>query len=320
MQPELFHAPTRGNKDEDAHTEARRLAEVCYPPTFAARPPQAQGTTDPLCEKDYALLAEMLSDYVGIRLPPTKRVMVEGRLRRRVRALGLPSLAEYCRLLAHDDILDSEFVHLVDAVTTNKTDFFRERQHFDFLKSDIVPTLLANRRPTGGHLLKLWSAASSNGAEAYSIAMLLAELAHATGSFRYAILGTDISTEMLAQAIRAIYPEEMIQPVPPTMQMRYLMRPRSGRGKVRIVPELRRLCRFVRLNLMDPQFPFDRDVDVIFLRNVLIYFDKPTQEAVIGRLISHLRAGGYLLLGHSESMIGTNMQLRQVAPAVFQHR
>jgi chemotaxis protein methyltransferase CheR len=320
MQPELFHSPTRGNAEEDAETEARRLAEVCYPPSLAARPLQTQATTDPLSEKDYALLAEMLSDFVGIRLPPTKRVMVEGRLRRRVRALGLPSLAEYCRLLAHDEILDSEFVHLVDAVTTNKTDFFRERQHFDFLRNDIVPTLLSSRRPTGGHLLKLWSAASSNGAEAYSIAMLLADIAKTTGSFRYAILGTDISTEMLAQAIRAVYPQEMIEPVPPQMQLRYLMRPRSGRGEVRIVPELRRLCRFIRLNLMDRQYPFDQDVDVIFLRNVLIYFDKPTQEAVVGRLISHLRTGGYLLLGHSESMIGTNMALRQVAPAVFQHR
>lgn len=318
MQPELFHIPAR--TEANAETEARKLAEIHRPSAFVAHPLPHQPAADPLSEKDYALLAEMLSDYVGIRLPPAKRVMMEGRLRRRVRALGLPSLAEYCRLLAHDDILDSEFVHLVDAVTTNKTDFFRERQHFDFLKGEIVPTLLANRRPTGGHLLKLWSAASSNGAEAYSIAMLLADIAQATGSLRYAILGTDISTEMLAHATRAIYPQEMIVPIPPAMQMRYLMRPRSGQGDVRIVPELRRLCRFVRLNLMDRHYPFDHDVDVIFLRNVLIYFDKPTQEAVVCRLVSHLRTGGYLLLGHSESMIGINLQLRQVAPAVFQHR
>jgi chemotaxis protein methyltransferase CheR len=104
--------------------------------------------------------------------------------------------------------------------------------------------------------------------------------------------------------------------------MRYLMRSRTatGRAEVRIVPELRRVCRFVRLNLMDERYPFDRDVDVIFLRNVLIYFDKPTQEAVVARLISHLRGGGYLLLGHSESMIGSSSKLRQVAPAVFQHQ
>src|SRR5262245_23711050 len=117
MQPELFHIPARS--EPNAEIEARKLAEIHRPPVFAAHSPPLQPATDPLSEKDYALLAEMLSDYVGIRLPPTKRVMMEGRLRRRVRALGLPSLAEYCRLLAHDDILDSEFVHLVDAVTTN---------------------------------------------------------------------------------------------------------------------------------------------------------------------------------------------------------
>ena len=293
--------------------QALRLPADIPPPLMA----------DPLCARDYARLADMLSGYAGIRLPPTKRLMMEGRLRKRVRALGLPSLAEYCRMLFHDNQLDSEFVHLVDAATTNKTDFFREPQHFEFLRGQIVPTLLAGRKPHTGHLLKIWSAASSIGAEAYSIAMLLADMAETiTPSFRFAILGTDISTEVLAQAVRAVYPEEMIHPVPQDMQMRYLMRSRTaaGRAEVRIVPELRRVCRFVRLNLMDERYPFDRDVDVIFLRNVLIYFDKPTQEAVVARLISHLRSGGYLLLGHSESMIGSSSKLRQVAPAVFQHQ
>jgi chemotaxis protein methyltransferase CheR len=277
---------------------------------------------DRLLERDFARLAEMVSEYVGIRLPPSKRIMLEGRLRKRVRTLGLPSIAEYCRLLANDDYLEAEFIHLVDAATTNKTDFFREPKHFDCLRDEIVPDLLAHRRPHTGHILKVWSAASSMGAEAYSIAMLLADMGQAGASFNFAILGTDISTEVLAQARRAVYPEEMIRPIPPDIQMRYLMRARDGRsgGLHRIVPELRRRCRFVRLNLMDRAYPFDRDVDVIFLRNVLIYFDKPTQEAVIGRLVAHLRPGGYLLLGHSESMIGTALQLRQIAPSVFQHR
>ena len=319
MQPELFHIPPPGALDAKGDQRPPDLRLV--PGTLAQRSAPVPTTSDPLCEKTYARLAEMLTGHVGIRLPPSKRIMVEGRLRKRVRALGLPSIAEYCRFLFHDNNLDDEFVHLIDAVTTNKTDFFREPQHFEFLKREIVPSLLANRRPTGGHFLKVWSAAASAGAEAYSIAMQLNDLVNTIGSFRFAILGTDISTEVLTQARRAVYPEEMIQPIPPDMQMRYLMRPRSsnGRAEVRIVPELRRLCRFVRLNLMDTQYPFDRDVDVIFLRNVLIYFDKPTQESVIARLVSHLRPGGFLLLGHSESMIGTNLQLRQVAPAVFQH-
>ena len=275
---------------------------------------------DCLSEADFTRVAEIIVNQVGIRLPSTKREMIESRLRKRVRALGLSSIAEYCRLLFRGDLIASELIDLIDVVTTNKTDFFREPEHFELLKRDIVPALLAGQKSSARPLLKIWSAASSIGAEAYSTAMLLADLSAAMGGFRFAILGTDICTQVLEQAVRAVYSEEMTNPVPPDMRKRYLMwsRAASGRGTVRIVPELRRVCRFGRLNLMDATYPIDRDVDVIFLRNVLIYFNRQTQEAVISRIISHLRPGGYLLLGHSESMIGTNMQLRQVAPATFQ--
>lgn len=279
-------------------------------------------TTVPDClsEADFARVAEIVINQVGIRLPLTKRMMLETRLRKRVRALGLSSIAEYCRLLFRGDLPADELIDLIDVVTTNKTDFFREPEHFEVLKRDIVPALLAGQKSSARPLLKIWSAASSIGAEAYSTAMLLADLSAATSGFRFAILGTDICTQVLEQAVRAVYPEGMINPVPQDMRKRYLMwsRAASGRGTVRIVPELRRLCRFGRLNLMDATYPIDRDVDVIFLRNVLIYFNRQTQEAVISRIISHLRPGGYLLLGHSESMIGTNLHLRQVAPATFQ--
>ena len=134
------------------------------------------------------------------------------------------------------------------------------------------------------------------------------------------MLRTDISTDLIETARRAIYPAELVAPVPQAMQSRYLMHSRrpGSRPEVRIVPELRRQVRFDRLNLMDDSYPYDRDVDIIFLRNVLIYFEKSDQAAVISRLVSHLRPGGYLLLGHSESMIGTSITMRQIAPAVFQ--
>ena len=175
---------------------------------------------------------------------------------------------------------------------------------------DLLDLRSAERRP----LLKIWSAASSTGAEAYTLAMVLADLAGERKDFGFSILGTDISTNVLEQATRAVYPAELVAPVPAMMQSR---RP-DARRQVRIVPELRRLVRFQRLNLMDSTYPFDRDVDVILLRNVLIYFDKSDQEQVIQRLVSHLRPGGYLLLGHSESMIGTAVTMRPIAPAVFQ--
>jgi chemotaxis protein methyltransferase CheR len=276
--------------------------------------------SDRLSDADFSRIAGLVGAHTGIKLPPGKRLMVEGRLRKRMRGLGLSNLSEYCGLLFERNGLEEEFGHVVDAVTTNKTDFFREPQHFDMLERHIVPALLKGKRGGGKPHLKLWSAASSCGAEAYTIAMVLADIAAYDNGFRFAVLGTDISTEMLSAGARAIYPAEMIAPVPADMQKRYIMHSKAPhlRGQVRIVPELRRLVRFQHLNLMHESYPVDRDVDVIFLRNVLIYFEKATQEAVVSRLIGHLRPGGYLMLGHSESMIGTNLGLRQLAPAVFQ--
>jgi chemotaxis protein methyltransferase CheR len=275
---------------------------------------------DHLSQFDYQRISTLIGDKVGIKLPPAKRLMVEGRLRKRVRALKLASFDAYCTMLFRDGGLGAELPFLIDAVTTNKTDFFREPEHFECLEHRIVPELLAGRRSGSTPVLKIWSAASSNGAEAYTIAMVMADIAAARGDFRFSVLGTDISTSVLAQAQRAVYSAEMISPVPHEKQARYIMQPRraSVRPEVRIVPELRRLVQFARLNLMDQSYPFDRDVDVIFLRNVLIYFDKRDQEAVISRLVDHLRPNGYLILGHSESMIGTSLTMRPVAPAVFQ--
>lgn len=279
-----------------------------------------QADEDHLSHADFGKIATLIGKEVGIRLPPAKRMMVEGRLRRRLRALSLPSFDAYCDYVFRKGGLDQELVYLINVVTTNKTDFFREPEHFDLMQSALVPNLLQARGGERQPLLKVWSAAASTGAEAYTIAMVLADMTRQQDNFRFSILGTDVSTDVLAQGSRGIYPAEQIAPVPPDMQSRYLMWSRKGgpRTEVRIVPELRRLVRFQRLNLMDSAYPYDRDVDIIFLRNVLIYFDKADQAAVIGRLVAHLRPGGYLLLGHSESMIGTTIPVRQVAPAVFQ--
>lgn len=284
-------------------------------------PELEQTAPDRLSDKDYARIATLIGAEVGIKLPPAKKLMVEGRLRKRMRRLGRRSLTDYCRFLFEDDGLGGELVHLIDAVTTNKTDFFREPEHFANLERNLVPALVGLHRPGAKPRLKLWSAASSNGAEAYTIAMVMADLAAKNNNFQFAVLGTDVSTEMLATAQRAVYPVEMIAPVPQEKQQRYLMRGRSPswHKEVRIVPELRSRVGFQRLNLMDESYRVDRDVDVIFLRNVLIYFDKATQEAVVRRLAGHLRPGGFLILGHSESMIGTNLRLAQRAPGIFQN-
>ncbi|WP_247878070.1 CheR family methyltransferase [Azospirillum sp. TSO22-1] len=276
---------------------------------------------DHLSDGDFRRIADVVGSHTGIRMPEAKRSMVEGRLRRRVHALGLGTVEDYCRYLFREGGIEAEFTHLIDVVTTNKTDFFREPEHFDFLRNEAVPALLGDPRRGSGGMLKVWSAAASCGAEAYTIAMVLSELSPRLRNFRFAVLGTDICTEVLEQAAAAVYPEEMMAPVPAELRRRYVMRARDPkRAEVRIVPELRHRVHFRRLNLIDASYPVDRDVDVVFCRNILIYFDRPTQRAVVERLCGHLRPGGFLLLGHSESMAGADLPLTQVAPTIFRRR
>ena len=274
---------------------------------------------DHLTAAEFEELSTIVHTRVGIRLPPGKRTMLESRLRRRLRTLGFNRFSQYCEHLFRSGNFDEEFPYLVDVVTTNKTDFFREQDHFDALEQVLVPTLLKMRRSEATPLLKVWSAASSTGAEAYTAAMVLMNLSQRGSLFRFSVLGTDISREVLETAKSAIYQEDMVRPVPAEYRRRYLMvGSRPDAHVVRIVPELRRYVRFERLNLMDQRYPFDKDVDVIFLRNVLIYFDPDVQVEVSRRLSQHLRPGGYLVLGHSEAAVGRSLDLSLVASGIYQ--
>jgi chemotaxis protein methyltransferase CheR len=276
------------------------------------KPPEPNET---LSLRDFNRLAKFIHDYSGIRMPPNKRTMLEGRIRRCMRDAGFASIDDYCTHLFDRDGLAAETVRVIDAVTTNKTDFFREPQHFDFLTGQGLPALLKNHKGK----LKIWSAACSIGAEAYTIAMVLEEYARQTRRLDYSILGTDLCTQVLCQALTGRYSEAMIEPVPMDLRERYVMRGKDRRrAEVRMVPQLRGKLSVARLNLMDDQYPVDRDFDVIFLRNILIYFDKPTQAKVLWTLCQHLRPGGYLILGHSESIVGVELPVRPVAHTVFQ--
>jgi chemotaxis protein methyltransferase CheR len=277
-----------------------------------------QEETRHLSERQFRSIARLIEGQVGIRLPAAKRLMLEGRLHKRVRALNCSGIGEYVERLFEEDLSENELTHLIDAVTTNKTDFFREPAHFDFMRDVAVPELLKlrGRKP---HDLKIWSAACSTGMEAYTVAIVLDGMVRAGARFQFRILGTDISTSVLQAAKSAIYPREAIAPVPPELVKRCFLFSRDrSRDEVRVVPELRRLTHFMRMNLMDANYPVDRDVDIIFCRNVLIYFDKETQRKVVDRLCSHLRPGGYLVVGHSESMIHNAVPaLKQVQPTIF---
>lgn len=267
--------------------------------------------------RDFRRLAEYIQTTVGIKMPPTKKTMLEGRLRRRIRALGMASFDQYCAYLFEDGGLDAEAVHLIDAVTTNKTDFFREPDHFRLLARHALPEM-ADKGWGVERPLAVWSAASSIGAEAYSMAMLLADFAQARHGFDFSILGTDICTEVLSIAAMGIYPESMIDPVPMEMRRRYVRRARDANaGTVRMVPALRSRVHFARINLIEGPYDLDATFEIIFCRNILIYFDRPTQRSVMTNLVRHLRPGGYLFIGHSESLSGFDLPLQQMATTVF---
>lgn len=270
---------------------------------------------DQLSTKNFARLATFIHDYSGIKMPANKQTMLEGRLRRRARIHGHANLNDYCRFLFEDGGLEAETVHLIDVVTTNKTEFFREPSHFSFLETKGLPALANGRRKP----FRIWSAAASIGAEAYTLAMVLEDFVADRRGLDYAILATDICTDVLAKGVAGRYPEAMIEPVSMDRRRQYLMQSKDrSLGEVRIRPDLRSRVAFARLNLMDETYPVERDFDIIFCRNILIYFDKPTQAKVLGRLCDHLVPGGYLFLGHSESIVGLDLPVRQVANTVFQ--
>jgi chemotaxis protein methyltransferase CheR len=278
----------------------------------------ANAHADTLHPRDFQRLAAYIHSVAGIKMPPSKHAMVEGRIRRRVSATGAAGFAAYCDRVFAEGEQGDEIVNLIDAVTTNKTDFFREPQHFHTLTEQVLPALDTARRP-----LKIWSAACSTGAEPYTLAMvlsdyMLAQQARSRPMPAPAILATDLCTTVLQTARLGIYPAAMMQPVPQDMRRRYLLRGKAGRADmVRIVPPLRAMLRFGQMNLMLPSYPVDQDFDIIFCRNVLIYFDRPTQCAVLRRLCDRLVTGGTLAVGHSEAVHDFGLPLTPIGHTIF---
>jgi chemotaxis protein methyltransferase CheR len=270
---------------------------------------------DQMSRRNFAKLSSYIYDYSGIKMPESKKTMLEGRLRRRLRATGTRTLDEYCDRVFSGDGLANEGLHLINAVTTNKTDFFREPAHFDYLTGKILPEFSAR----GVRTVRAWSAACSTGPEPYTIAMVLDDYADTNGGPSYGILATDLDTEVLASARAGIYPAELVEPVSAALQRKYVMTSRDpARRDIRMAPALRSAIGFARLNLMDDRYPVGDPMHLIFCRNVLIYFDKPTQRKVVSQLVENLEPGGYLFLGHSESITGLDLPLVQVANTVFQ--
>lgn len=265
---------------------------------------------------DFGRLRNLIYVQSGINLNPDKKTMLELRIKRRLHSLKVASFGQYCEYLFGADGQKEEIVHLLDVVSTNKTDFFREPDHFEFLTQKALPDLVA-RNPSGRPLL-LWSAGCSTGEEPYTLAMVLSEFAQANSGFRFRVLASDISTTVLAKAQHGIFHKDVVKPVPSTLQRKYFMRSRDPASQhLRVVPELRNTVEFLRLNFMDADFGLGQKADAIFCRNVIIYFDRPTQERILQKLCAQLLPAGYLFVGHSESLHGMDLPLALVAPALY---
>ena len=267
-------------------------------------------------------LFEKFSHFVtmqlGIKMPASKRTMLQSRLQKRLRQLRLRSFEEYYDFVFSEEGRQQELSHLLDTATTNKTDFYREPRHYEVLTQSVLPELIQRtgaglRRP-----LKLWSAGCSTGAEPYTLAMELSEAAARIAGFKFQILATDICTRVLGIAYNAVYEEREALPVPMACKKKYLLRSKDrNRPRIRIVPDLRRHVEFRQLNLMDPDYGMAAGLDIIFCRNVVVYFDRTTQFGVLSRLCRCLKPGGYLFMGHSETLNGFELPLRSVASTVY---
>lgn len=270
-----------------------------------------------LTPSEYRLIRRLVYHRSGIDLGDHKTHLVRARLGRIIRRRGFRSFRQYYRWV-EEDRTGEALCELLDAISTNTTYMFREAAHFELLREILTDTIASGDFAAGEPVLRIWSAGCSSGEEPYSIAMVTDDVLRTHPGVGARILATDLSTRVLNRAKLGIYEPKQAEPVPREFQRRYL-RPcqEDGEPRVQVVHELRRMVTFARFNLMTPRYPFRRPFDVIFCRNVMIYFDRPTQEQVVSRFTDALRPGGYLLIGHSESLNNIRHPLEYVRPTVY---
>jgi len=262
----------------------------------------------PITNEEFECFRRLIYEHAGISLTVEKKIMVASRLAKRLDHHGLSRYGDYFRLATSPDY-PQEFQTLVNILTTNETYFFREPQHFDFLREQIL-------NPWRGERFRIWSAASSTGEEAYSLAMLMAEC---LGTMRdWEIFASDLSTRVLDTARRAVYLMDRLEHMDAGLMEKYCLKGvRSQEGFLRVNEKLRSRVSFAQVNLMQPVPAGIGKFEVIFLRNVLIYFDQDTKKQVVERLISALRPGGYLFISHSESLYRVTNQLQMIKPSIY---
>ncbi len=267
-------------------------------------------------DSDYEFIRELVYHHSRINLGPDKKALVSARLGKRLRATNISSITDYCRFLQEDS--DDELAHLIDAISTNHTYFFREKQHFDFLRTTVVPEMIQRQARERWISFNVWSAACSSGEEPYSIAIGLSEQFGRQPSWPWKIEATDISNRVLKKARLGVYQDECVAKVDPALLRAHFQKgfgPQNGNYRVKA--HIQNGVAFRRLNLLEGAFPFAEPFHVIFCRNVMIYFDRKTQEELVHKLAHRLVPGGYLYVGHAESLSGIRHSLETVRPAVY---
>ena len=261
-----------------------------------------------ITDQEFALFQRLIYKIAGIALSDAKKVLLVGRLTRRLKVYDFATFTQYYRMLAKEENPE-ELQTMVDLLTTNETYFFREPKHFDFLRDEVIAKRVSQSP------LRVWSAASSSGEEAYSIAMSLAE---ALPGAAWEVVGSDISTKVLAKAVAGHYSLERTDGIPPGYMRKYCLKGvRAHAGTLLIVPELRQRTHFCQINLMHPVAADIGEFDVIFLRNVMIYFDLETKAKVVHNLLPRLKAGGHLIIGHSETLTGITDRVVAIRPTIY---
>ena len=269
-----------------------------------------------MTDAEFMRLSRFINEGYGIKLPENKKVMVQARLQKRLRELDLSSYSEYFEIILGNGSDPGEMIRMIDIITTNKTDFFREPAHFNYLQQTLLPEYVRNGERQLP--LKIWSAGCSSGEEPYSIAMCVYEFGRTSKGLDFRILGTDLSTRVLKKAQNAVYTYQKTADIPSHLKNKYLLKARDAQAdSYRIIPDLREKIYFKRLNFMDKHYYIQNPFDIVFCRNVLIYFERQIQEQVINKLCRHIPSGGYLFLGHSESIMGMKVPLQQIKPTIY---
>jgi chemotaxis protein methyltransferase CheR len=272
-----------------------------------------------ISDAEFRQLREFIHVHTGIALSEHKKALVCSRLSKRLRHHGLQHYSDYYVLLVENDPEGAELMAMINSITTNKTDFFREPHHFRFLSEHVFPAYKQN--PGRERPLRMWSAASSTGEEAYSLAMTALEAMPSFNERDIRILATDIDTDVLARAASGTYTLVQASQIPEPLLRRYFLKGQGARqGEVMAKPALKSLVHFHWLNLQEEPWPMQEKFDVIFCRNVLIYFDKPTQQKLFQRMAGALKKGAYLMLGHSEAMHGLNDLFKAVGHSIYQKK